>query len=259
MDLETQVALLRRIVGETNLGVYRNDGRLAYLEAMELLRSAGQTPRFPVEFRAQFGEDSLIWSMLGRQMSGFFVEAGAFNGYDYSATYALEAIGWTGLLVEPIPEQASECRTRRPGSQVVNAALSDTIGTATFNVSDDQYGGMLSKLAHPDQRYYDALPPGSVNVQTVTLDSILSGHEGPIDAAVIDVEGSELSVLRGFNLEKHRPRVLLIEDNTYGADPAIGDYMSKQPYKMVAWRVVNRVYVHESEREILNQFASVQV
>lgn len=55
---------------------------------------------------------------------GFFVEAGAHDGYSQSNTYSLERIRhWRGLLVEPVPELAREARRERPASRVVQAAL----------------------------------------------------------------------------------------------------------------------------------------
>jgi len=41
---------------------------------------------------------------------------------------------------------------------------------------------------------------------------------------VIDVEGGELEVLDGFDLQIQRPRVLIIEDNSMGRDPALRNF-----------------------------------
>src|SRR3954467_449899 len=78
--------------------------RVSCLEATMKLLSLGRKPALPtLEFRSQFGEDSMLWALFAGQLDGFFIEVGAFDGYDCSVTYALEAIGWKGLLVEPIP------------------------------------------------------------------------------------------------------------------------------------------------------------
>ena len=55
---------------------------------------------------------------------GIFVEAGAHDGYTQSNTYFLERRrGWSGVLVEAVPELAERARRRRPRSRVVQAAL----------------------------------------------------------------------------------------------------------------------------------------
>src|SRR5258708_6764498 len=75
------------------------------------------------QWRAQFGEDRLLVKHFGGKREGYFVEVGAFDGENLSNTYFLEkALGWQGILVEPIPKLAAQCRTKRPLSQVVEAA-----------------------------------------------------------------------------------------------------------------------------------------
>lgn len=214
--------------------------------ARRALSEAGRPAVHPLEFRSQFGEDALIWMLCGRQLDGFFIEVGAFDGYNYSATYALECLGWTGLLVEAIPERADECRTRRPHSRVVHAALGDTHGgTTSFTVTDDDHGGMFSYT--PDalrEKHKTAARTRQVTVPLTTMNELLREHRGEIDVAVIDVEGSELSLLTGFDLQAWRPKMLLIEDNVR-TDTALADYMAGLPYMQVAWLRVNRVYVRD--------------
>src|SRR3712207_3542273 len=55
---------------------------------------------------------------------GFFVEAGANDGYTQSNTYWLERFrGWRGVLVEPMAAYLPEIRANRPAATVVHAAL----------------------------------------------------------------------------------------------------------------------------------------
>ena len=58
------------------------------------------------------------------------------------------------------------------------------------------------------------MSPGS-RVSVRRLDSILQAHaptlEG-VDIVSIDVEGWELEVLRGFSLERFRPKVTIVEN-----------------------------------------------
>ena len=55
---------------------------------------------------------------------GFFIEAGANDGYSQSNTYFLEKRrDWTGILVEGIPELYEKCLAQRSRSIVKNCAL----------------------------------------------------------------------------------------------------------------------------------------
>src|SRR5436190_1037191 len=69
--------------------------------------------------------DRKLGSIL-RFRNGFFIEAGANDGIAQSNTLYFEKyFGWTGLLIEPIPELAQRCRKNRPGCVTENCALVD--------------------------------------------------------------------------------------------------------------------------------------
>jgi FkbM family methyltransferase len=235
--------------------------RQAAMEARSLLESQGRTPCMPLEFRAQFGEDEFAWDLLGRTTTGFFIEVGAFDGMHFSVTYALEAMGWTGLLVEPHPVAYAKCAALRTRSRVVHAALGPRgcAPTVDFTVVDDQYGGMLSySITTPQHRRQVEANGQATRVVTVpqtTLNDLLGSHAGPIDLAVLDVEGAEPALLDSFDLVRFAPRVLMIEDNTRGNNPDLDRAMQGVPYKQVAWLEVNRVYVHEDQHDVLARVA----
>jgi FkbM family methyltransferase len=232
--------------------------RVAALEARAALEDEGKKPRRRVEFRSQFGEDLWIWDVLGRQTSGFFIEVGAFDGYHFSVSYALGCVGWTGLLIEALPERAEQCRGRRPEARVVHAALGKrgAAGTVKFVSVEDQYGGMLSFAQAPSEHAKGIAREGfktrTIDVPVTTMNELLKEHIGPIDVAVIDVEGAELDVLDGFDLDRYRPRLLVLEDNSGGRDPRLGQYMGTKPYLDAGWVGVNRVYVRADEGKLLD-------
>lgn len=225
--------------------------RLSALEAQEHLRRAGRPARMPVEFRSQYGEDALLWDFFAGQLSGFFIEVGAFDGYTYSVSYAFECIGWNGLLVEAIPERFAECAKRRPHSRVVHAALSrrGSSGVAEFTITEDHFGGMCSYL-HPVQEHVESdvvktAGRRTVRVPLTTMNDLLTDHKGDIDFASIDVEGAELLLLDGFDLERHKPKLVLIEDIKVGAgdgNPLLLKVMQQRGYQEVARLAVNRLF-----------------
>ena len=157
---------------------------------------------------------------------GVFVEAGAHDGLTQSNTAMLEfRFGWTGLLVEPIPELAARCRLNRPGALVEQAALvaadhgKDTIRMTYCNRSSIVEGGRGSRADDaawleacrriPDQRDVETY---NVIVPARTLSSILDDRGlSEIDFMSLDLEGYEAAALRGLELERHRPTMLLVE------------------------------------------------
>lgn len=157
---------------------------------------------------------------------GVFVEAGAHDGLTQSNTAMLEfSFGWSGLLVEPIPELAARCRLNRPGALVEQAALvaadygHDSIRMTYCNRSSIVEGGRGSEAGDaawleacrriPDQRH---IRPYAVTVPARTLSSILDDRGiSEIDFMSLDLEGYEAAALRGLELERHRPTILLVE------------------------------------------------
>lgn len=243
--------VVQRLLEENKLlsaAVRRSEQRISALEAVNILAAQGRKPRMPVEFRAQFNEDVWLWELFNRRTDGFFIEVGAFDGYNYSLSYVFECVGWTGLLVEAIPSKYQLCAQRRTASRVVHAALGrrNAPSTAQFTLVDDPYGGMLSFNATTREHLSKIGPrfrTEKVTVPQTTMNALLADHTGDIDFASIDVEGGELDLLDGFDLLKHRPKVLLIEDNERGADPAIGQFMAAMPYTFCDWLGHNRVYI----------------
>jgi FkbM family methyltransferase len=241
--------------------------RVARMEAMERLTGAGRRPVLPLEFTSQCGEDCWLWDLFEGQLDGFYIEVGAFDGYTCSVTYPFEAIGWKGVLVEPIPEKFELARARRPNSRVVHAALAGpgSKGTCTFNVVDAArpHSGMLSFLAVKPANTSEVKASGGqvrkVTVPVTSMNAVLEGHQGPIDFAVIDVEGAEVDLLRGFDLAKYRPRVLVVEEGFPSMNSPAKTYLASFPYSPAGYVWINRVYIRNDEEALLKRAAALPV
>jgi FkbM family methyltransferase len=156
---------------------------------------------------------------------GFFVEAGGNDGYTQSNTYYFEAMrGWTGILIEPIPELALECAQNRRNSVVVQAALVPE-GFANRTIAIDD-AGLMSAVAgafgdaNARRRHVasglevqDLAARHTIEVPARTLSSVLDEHaQGrEVDLLSLDVEGFEVEVLGGLNWDRHAPRFICIE------------------------------------------------
>ena len=48
----------------------------------------------PDMYRAQFGEDKVLWQVFRQRPTGFFVEVGAYDGVTLSNTFFLEQMDY---------------------------------------------------------------------------------------------------------------------------------------------------------------------
>jgi FkbM family methyltransferase len=151
--------------------------------------------------------------------TGVFFEAGAHDGFTQSNTYHLERHhGWTGVLVEAIPTLAEKATRRRRRAQVFNCALAadakpgDTV-TLRFGDLMSVDKDLPQSADHAAQGAHTAGAQSyEVEVEARTLSSVLDEAGSPrVDLMILDVEGRELDVLRGLDLERHAPRLLVIE------------------------------------------------
>jgi FkbM family methyltransferase len=152
---------------------------------------------------------------------GTFVEAGAYDGESYSNTSGLADAGWRGIYIEPVPEFAQKCLLRYQANNVsvFNYAISDTAGELEINV-----GEALSSASKDTVDAYTTIDwaahvkfESSVIVKSLTLDVFLSSIQiqPNFDLLVVDVEGFEENVFRGFNLKIWRPKMMIVELNDY--------------------------------------------
>jgi len=194
---------------------------------------------------SQFGEDVQLWEAFGRRNDGFFVEVGANHPTQLSQTWLFEQQGWSGILVEPLAAKCALLRSARPHSRVVETAVGapEQRGRAVFTIAagDDMLSGFNLNEG--------VAPARSVEVEVRTLDDVLAEAGAPkIDLLSIDVEGAELDVLRGFDLQRHQPAVLLLEDHLQRL--SVHRHVVRQGYKLVRRTGCNNWYVPAESRLI---------
>jgi FkbM family methyltransferase len=154
---------------------------------------------------------------------GTFVEAGGNDGVSQSNTLYFECRrGWRGMLIEPVPHLAKECRRYRPHAIVEEAALvaadreQGPIAMRYANLMSTIKGGM--RTAEEEDAHIangcevQKIETYELSARSATLSSLLDKHGlRNIDLLCLDVEGYELNALRGLDLSRHRPRFILVE------------------------------------------------
>lgn len=147
-------------------------------------------------FYSEFGEDKWLVEHGDLPFHGVFVDVGA-GGYTNSNSLHFEEKGWKVLCIEP--------DKRHPGLSsrklVDHSVVGEKDGFAEFVLHRFP---VLSGLHHGKAE--------SVTLPMHTLNTILENYSiDKIDVLSIDVEGHEIAVLSGFDLEVYKPSYIIIE------------------------------------------------
>ena len=189
---------------------------------------------------------------------GYFVDVGAADGWTQSNTRGLVFLGWSGLMIEPRPGAAEQCRRvyqHNPRIQVITAGCSDRYEVLPLAVS-----GLESTFARTGP-HWDVVsargPERIVEVPCYALSNLLF-EQGvwQVDLLSIDAEGYEEKVLAGLDFDVHGPRMLVIElflgVNAQGRPPRHADpgrskrcaaTILRHGYELVYRSAFNDIYV----------------
>jgi FkbM family methyltransferase len=184
-------------------------------------------------------EQQLVGDFFAGTASGFFVDVGANHPHNGSQSWHLERRGWSGIVIEPLPDLAAQLRrTRQAAVFAVACSSPENAGRRLpYHVA-----GALSSLDR--HRMADgARPQHVIDVDVRTLDAILleAAAPAPIDFLSIDVEGHEIEVLRGFDFAHWRPRLIVLEDHVGNLDKY--RFLKASGYRLVRHCGFNGWYV----------------
>jgi FkbM family methyltransferase len=181
-------------------------------------------------------EQHLVWDFFQHRPQGVFVEVGANHPTRENQTWFLEQQGWTGVLVEPNPDLFRLLLNQRPHSRSVQAAVGAQDGEAELFLGENDLHSTLAPVLD------DPLSGKTVRVKLRTLNSILTeASVTAVDFLSIDVEGMELQVLQGLDLEKFSPQLILLEEHR--RDYTKHFYLRRHGYRLVRRTGRNNWYV----------------
>lgn len=148
-------------------------------------------------------DEWVIKEVFQGMRSGYYVEAGAFDGITHSNTLALErSFYWQGLLIEPNLNLKAQIEENRPDAQLITKAIGVTGMTKATLLLGGQWSGLQELMSRKFLEGHVArLNPG-VEVDVITLHQALEEANAPrvIDYLSLDTEGSELPILLDYYL-----------------------------------------------------------
>ena len=198
---------------------------------------------------SQFGEDLAICHLADQLglANGVYVDAGAYHPIFGSNTLLLWKRGWRGINVDLAPERISEFHRYRPNDYSVAACLSDrerpvqiahyAVPTTDRVVDSDE----PEKLSLAGEK-----PLGFSSRTTATLSSVIEKSPFCFEEILylnVDCEGHDLSVLRGFDFQRCRPKLLTVELLQNPDRKEIEDLLQRFDYRLEAKIALSAIFV----------------
>jgi FkbM family methyltransferase len=201
-------------------------------------------------YNGQFMDDKIIEGYFKSDYIGNCIDIGASDGISGNNTKYFEDMGWNCLCVEPNPNYYNKLKSIRKNT--LNLAISntndDSIDFTIVSINDDNESAAsalrvderLIKL-HEDMGYSITRTP--IKVSTRTLDYCIENYYSvdKIDFLSIDTEGTELDVLKGFDINKWNPTLIVVENNY--EDTEIEYYLNSFNYVKDKRVSVNDFYI----------------
>lgn len=162
------------------------------------------------------GAQAFVIKKYPNGFCGYACDVGANDGKFESNTASLEGLGWTVMCVEANPDLEQEGRIRRKLWRAVAAGSKNE--TRGFKACGTRPWASSSTICDED---------GLTQVPVLTLDTILEQAGFPrLDFLTVDVEGWEEEVMKGFSIERWKPKCIALEHYNHGFNVATSNSSS---------------------------------
>lgn len=224
------------MIGLNKQALLSNSGLLGFFFT---LRKAYLTKSKRTHY-SQYGEDIILADWIKNKRDGLYVDVGCYHPKKYSNTYLLHKKGWNGVNVDLNQLKIKAFNMLRPNDHNVVAAVSDQ--ETEMEIFHD---GVYSLGATLNKSFSEQSPDELLKVEKIktrTLNSIMEQSpfsKQEIDLLSIDAEGHDFEVLRSIDLQRYKPKIVIIEKHSPNIDGILQSdiykYLHEQGYKLANW------------------------
>ena len=208
------------------------------------------------------GIDLLVTHIFQNKKKGFFIDIGCNHPVYNNNTYLLYKKGWRGINVD-LDKQSIDLfniyRKHDFNKNVAVASVSKEVDLYFYHNKS-----AINTINKTSAEFQKAIPKEVRKITTNTLNSIIlasSFADKKVDFLSIDVEGYELEVLKGFDLKKYSPKVIVIEFLDLSLkklevvnfkiqtvlDSPVYKYMTDNNYTLVNWIHSDLLFVSKDQ------------
>ncbi len=164
--------------------------------------------------QSQFGEDKKIIKLFHKNKKGIYLDVGCFHPIRQNNTYLMYKLGWKGINIDLNPLSIELFNVARPNDINICAALSSKKSTETvyFDHSLSSLNTISKEHIFFLKKAFGLNKLEKRKIRTITLTKLLKKNKiRKIDFMNIDIEGSELKVLKTINFNYFDIKVICIE------------------------------------------------
>ena len=158
------------------------------------------------------GVDIVLKKIFYQQEKGFYIDVGCQNPIKNNNTYLLYKKGWEGINIDLDKDNIDLFNSARPKDSNFNKAISSDIKNVELYFYHKK--SPINTIDKKTSDFQKAKVTSIKKINTDTLDNIILNSKyknHTFDLLTIDVEGHELDVLKGFDLDKYSPKVIVVE------------------------------------------------
>ena len=232
----------------------------SFLGYLNLYRRKYKYKKISYSFNAV---DLIVNYIFKNKNNGFYLDVGSQHPISNNNTYLLYKKGWSGINIDLDKKNIDLFKIARPKDINLNYAISDTKGVTDLFFYHES--SPINTLNRQVSSYQRATVKEIKKVKTFTLNYILNklNFDKQIDYMNLDVEGFELKVLNGFDIQKYKPKVISVEyldlkmkklefknNNIENLlDSELYKYFKTNDYNFVNWLHGDLIFIHKDFRD----------
>ena len=158
------------------------------------------------------GIDSLVLNIFKNQKNGFYLDIGCGHPIKNNNTYLLNKRGWSGINIDLDEENIDLFNSYRKKDVNLATAVSDKEGETDLYFYHNK--SALNTISKENADFQKAKVSAIKKIKTQTINKIIENSQfkdRKIDFLSVDVEGSELAILKNFDFTKYSPKVIVVE------------------------------------------------
>lgn len=158
------------------------------------------------------GVDVVLENIFKNQHKGIYIDVGCQHPIKNNNTYLLYKKGWEGINVDLDKDNIELFNASRSNDHNFNIALSSEVKEVDLYFYHKK--SPINTIDKKTSEFQKAKVSSVKKIKTDTLNNIVLNtkyKDCSFDLLSIDVEGHEMEVLKGFDLVKFSPNVIVVE------------------------------------------------